>query len=592
MRDNHAPLAYCQKAMPLTLTSSVFGVLLAFACVAASAAQEPQLPADQRAFQAAMAQADPAKRLTALRAFSVEYGDSKYFDGVQEAALKLLLQYFPQRTAEIRDQVGVNVANAEKGYDRLLEQAREADQLAGAGVLLPLAQHLALEAAHGVTEAVYLRGMARMFGELQSEMPTPEELHGGYTEARAVVVLSLAHVYLRQGKPQLTEPLLQEAATLQPRSPQLYALRGEAALAAKQDAAALAAFESAAVLGELSPTDREAMQQLFQAAHPQAPEDALEAELDGRWTLLNPLSLELGSRSGLHPGGHTPLLELFTGVGCLPCAGADLAAEALAASYGPKDLVLLEWDEHSPLPDPLANPASVARAEVLGAGNTPTFFLDGKRMAVFGGTVAEARAIAAALHRIVAVQAARAGAFSLQLSATRDGDSRVQALAHVTSRAADLLQAAAVEEDAPWPGDSLTVAAQAHEQADLPVSPVLTLALVEHRVRYSGENGIRFHSMVVRATSSPPAFGNALHPGQQETLHATFDPAAIQQDLRQYLRAFEQSNTRFGPVHFASTDVVLKPAELGVVAFVQDTRTHRVLQAAYAPVPPALEVSR
>ncbi len=562
------------------------GAALLLGCGPQSGAQERQLPVDQRAFQAAMGQADPAQRLTALRAFSVEYGDSKYFDEVQEAALKLLLRYFPARSAEIRDQVGVNVANAGKGYDRLVEQAREADLLASAGVLLPLAQRLAEEAVHGLTEAVYLRGMARMFGELQSEMPTPEELHSGYTEARAAAVLSLAHVYLRQSKLGQAGPLLAEAAKLQPRSAQLHALQGALAVRAHNDIEALTELETAAVLGEVSSDDRAMLERLFREQHPDqaASLDGLEKQLDRRWSELNPALSEARQRTAATPAAHTVLLELFTGAGCMPCAGADLAAEALFASYGAADVMLLEWDEHVPRPDPLANPASLARAEVLGVGNTPTFFLDGKRMAVFGGTRAEASAINAALGHLVDVQGARTSGFVLHLSAKLDGTGHIRVPVSVESVNAEQLQTLSAAQNAPWPGDNIAVAAADREQGVQPPAPVLNYVLVEDHVRYSGENGVRFHRMVVRAISSPPAWGEPLHPGRHESFEGSFDLSAIRQAGSQYLQHFQNENDHFGPVQLLSKDVSLRPAELGVVAFVQDTRTHRVLQAAYAPV--------
>ena len=573
------------KAMRRTGLIAGVGAALLLVSVPKSGAQERQLPADQRAFQAAMAQADPAQRLTALRAFSVEYGDSKYFDEVQEAALKLLLHSFPTRSAEIRDQVGVNIANADKGYDRLVEQAREADLLADAGVLLPLAQHLAEEAVHGLTEAAYLRGMARMFGELQSEMPTPEELHGGYLEARAAAVLSLAHVYLRQGKLAPAGLLLAEAAKLQPRSAQLHALQGALASRAHDDTRALAELQTASVLGEVSSDDRAMLERLFREQHPEqaASPDELEKQLDRRWSELNP-AIEPGLRPATPPAAHTVLLELFTGASCMPCVGADLAAEALFTSYGAADVALLEWDEHVPRPDALANPASVARAEVLGVGNTPTFFLDGKRMAVFGGTRNEATAIRTALGRLVDVQGARTSGFVLHLAATLDHAGYLRIPIRVESAQAEPLQTQTAAENAPWPGDSIAVAAADREQALQPPAPVLNYVLVEDHVRYSGENGVRFHRMVVRAIGSPPAWGDPLHPGRHESFEGGFDLNAVRQADLQYLQRFQKENDRFGPVQLLSTEVSLRPTELGVVAFVQDTRTHRVLQAAYAPV--------
>ncbi|MGI4758411.1 MAG: hypothetical protein ACRYGF_16365 [Janthinobacterium lividum] len=566
-----------RPAVLLTLVATL-------ACRAASAQQpdpQRQLPADQRAYRASMAIADPAQRLTAFRAFSVEYQDSKYFDSVQEAALRLLLRYYPTRTSEIRDQVEVNVANADKGYERWQEESAEADLLADAGVLLPLAQKLAEDSNRNLNETTFLRGMARMYGELQAEMPTPEELHGQYKEARATTLLALAHVYLRQGKRAQAAALLDQAATLQPRNAQAHALRGEIAMAEHHNEVALAELERAQALGELSSGQRTSLLQMYRETHGGS-DAGLEEDLDKAYAELNPPAFTPPARKPIK-AGHTVLLELFTGSSCLPCVGADSAAETLLNTYG-NDAVLLEWDEHVPRPDPLANPSSVERAEGLGVGNTPTFFLDGKRMAVFGGTREGAPEVYAGLTRLVDVQVERPSGVELQLSATLDAKGSIHAQATTATEAIGKLQATVADEIAPWPGDSIAVAEEAHTEAGFPPQLVVNFALVEDDVRYSGENGVRFHRMVVRATSSPAAWGQPLHPGKTDTFLPTFDLSAVQRGLADYLDGFEKSNERFGPVQFLSKPVALQAAKLGVVAWVQDTRTHRVVQAAFARV--------
>ncbi len=549
-------------------------------------AQQPdpdrQLPADQRAYRAAMSIDDPAQRLTALRAFSVEYQDSKYFDSVQEAALRLLLRYYPTHTAEIRDQVQVNIANADKGYQRWREQSTEADLLADAGVLLPLAQKLAEDSNRNLTEATFLRGMARMFGELQSEMPTPEELHGQYTESRAATLLALAHVYLRQGKLPLSITLLDQAEKLQPRNPQLHALHGELALNGQQGAVALDEFEQAQALGEISAAQHNSLVKLYREAH--AGSDAgLEADLDRRYAELNPPPFTPALRKPI-TAGHTALLELFTGSSCLPCVGADFAVETLLKTYNGNELVVLEQDEHVPQPDPLANPASVARADVMGVTNTPTYFLDGKRMPLFGATREGAAEVYAGLTRLVDTQIARPAGVSIQLSATWSADGQVHATASVKTENPDSLKSITADEFAPWPGDSIAEAERAHADATFPPELVVNFALVEDNVRYSGENGVRFHRMVVRAVAGNPAYGQPLHPGKTEAFQAAFDHVALRRDLVAYLDGFEIKNDRFGPVRFLSKDVSLNPAKLGVVAWMQDTRTHRVMQSAFVPL--------
>ena len=548
------------------------------------AAMQEQWPADQRAYRAAMALADPQQRLTALRTFSIQFQDSRYFDSVQEAALQLLLRSFPSRTAEIRDQVQVNVANADKGYRRWQEQAAEADLLADAGVLLPLAQKLAEESVRSLTETAFLRGMARMFGELHAEMPTPQELHGQYLEVRAATLLALANVYLSEGRRARAAALLQQALHVQPRSARAHALLGEQDMAEQRPANALEHFAQAQALGELSGRQRDQLRSLYRAAH--AGSDAgLEADLDRRYEALNPAGFEPGIPEVV-TSGHTVLLELFTGAGCLPCAGADVAAEALLKTYPREQVVLLEWDQHIPAPDPLANPAGVGRGEVLGVDNTPNYFLDGKRMALFGATRENAAEVYAGLQRLVHQQLRRASGVHLSLSAQWEANGTVQAVADLRTDPVEGLQVTTAAENAPWPGDTVAVAERAHAEGAFPPQLVVNFALVEDHVRYSGENGIRFHRMVARATGSDPAWGQPLHSGTAESMKASFNTSDVKAALQHYLETFEEHNDQFGPMRFSSREVSLRPDSLGIVAWVQDTRTHRVVQAAYVHLNP------
>ncbi len=71
------------------------------------------------------------------------------------------------------------------------------------------------------------------------------------------------------------------------------------------------------------------------------------------------------------------LAELFTGAGCPPCVGADLAFEGALERYSPKAFALLVYHEHIPRPDPMTNPSTQTRKEFYDVPGTPTFFIDG-----------------------------------------------------------------------------------------------------------------------------------------------------------------------------------------------------------------------
>ena len=81
---------------------------------------------------------------------------------------------------------------------------------------------------------------------------------------------------------------------------------------------------------------------------------------------------------------HRPLVELFSGSDCKPCAGADLAFEGAARYFGPQ-AVFLSHHLHIPSPDPLTVPAGYARARRLGVRGTPMLFVDGQLVLEGGG---------------------------------------------------------------------------------------------------------------------------------------------------------------------------------------------------------------
>src|SRR5262249_22125683 len=93
------------------------------------------------------------------------------------------------------------------------------------------------------------------------------------------------------------------------------------------------------------------------------------------------------------------VLELFTGTECPPCVAADVAFEALAKTYKPSELVLLQYHLHIPGPDPLTSPANEARwayyrdrfpKDVRG---TPTAVFNGTPSGVVGGSITKSEEV-------------------------------------------------------------------------------------------------------------------------------------------------------------------------------------------------------
>lgn len=113
----------------------------------------------------------------------------------------------------------------------------------------------------------------------------------------------------------------------------------------------------------------------------------------------------------------------------------------------------------------------------------------------------------------------------------------------------------------------------------------LHVVLAEDLLRYTGENGIRFHPMVVRSMSAP--HGTPVAANRPTTLEHAFDVAKIAADLKSYLDEFEKNppgEYKGEEVKFRRKMDAIDPKNLSVVAFVQDHKTKQVLQTAYIKV--------
>lgn len=544
-------------------------------CCGAVAAQEAE---DRAAFRAARATADPAERLAALLQFSESYPESALRPRATELALDTALRRVSAETEEGKQGQGVQlihtlaaqeIADAPEGLERWIEEARVADALAAAppaGADLPDAHRWAEAALSALTEESFRRETAAAQRRYGLPPLTPREVHRDFLRNRVLFLTAMADVDLRQGKREVAEPLLDAAYRLDPLASEVNLLRGQTELAGHEDAAALESLERARVAGAVPEPWQAEMLRLYTKSGGTGDAAGLEGQLDTLYARLYPAGFTLPPRS-VPAGGHTALLELFTGAGCEPCVAPDLAVESLLTSYRRRDLAVLEYDENIPRPDPLTNPASEARAAEYRVGNTPQAFLDGEELPVAGSNRGDVENVVVGFADELENEAAQPSPLRLTVGATSS--------AGVVAVYGEV-----------------SLATKAGSAASLPGRPVVHVALVQDHIRYSGENGVRFHRMVVRALSpettlhlSAAAATPSGTPGQ--TVEARFDLGKVQGELNAYLNAYERGNDRFGQVQFVTKDLPLDPAQLGVVVWVQDAATHAVLQSAYAAVPAA-----
>ncbi len=563
------------RPLPVPLLAAM--LTLAAAALAQAPAPKPQEPADAKALKAANATEDPAQRLAALRRFLVTYPESKSVDYAHFEILNTLVKNFPEREADIDREAKYAVKHS--GRMKNYEQGFIASVLVDRGprpVDVAQAEKWARATAkHGekLSEARFDKDQLKAYRKYKEPAPTAAALHRDYDSTQAQALIPLANVLVHKGDTTEAPPLLDRIYALDPSISKVSELRGILALNRHRDAEALADFEHAMLLGDLEDPWPAKMNELYRAAHGGS-DAGFEAELDRDYAKLYPPPAPSAKQPS--SGGHTVLLELFTGSGCGPCVGGDLAVETVLAAYPRSEVVALAFDQHIPEPDPLANEDSVARAKLYDANSTPNYFLDGVKLPFYGGGRSYAGELYAKIGTALDKEAARPSPVRLTLEAKPSGSTIVAAAA--VSLPAKRAPAPPPEAAPAKPGQAPTPAAK--PALPLPPKLVLNFALVEDDVSYSGENGVRFHRMVVRAMAPP----QPLDLGRSADLRASFDPSAVSAKLHTYLTGFESKNDRFGKIKFRRLADTLDPARLAVAAWVEDSANHRVLQAAFQPL--------
>ncbi len=543
-------------------------LLLASVPLRSAATQSASL--EGTAYTAALAQTSPTARVSSLEHFLSDFPRGTRRTAAQEQLFETYLTAFPEQVEHIHAIASTQLQATSPGLDRWMEEAHLADLLADVGehgTDLADAETWAQDAVRSLTEPAYAQQLHRMRTLYGLPALTLRERHLQFGADRARALAALANVRLRQARLAIAAPLLSEAAHLDARSSEIYRLQGELALAQGQKAQALSEFIHASALGILPPAWNGQQLQLFrELEHGDA--EALQLRIDAVYRTIHPPLFHLPARQ-LPGSGHPALLELFTGSDCAPCAGPDLALDSLLGTYSRADLIALEYDEHIPRPDPLATPASVAQAAFYSVGSTPAAFLDGQALQILGGSREDVGNIVVGFADQVESVASLPSGLHLSLAArwANPGELRVTtALAQQS------------------PSNAAAAAGTGNTSLQALQRAVLNIALVEDDLRYPGQNGVRFHRMVVRALQQTPAMValvGAAHPSV-----ITFQPAALEAAQGAYLRDYEAHNDRFGAFHFRATDIPLRLDHLAIVAWVQDPTTKHVLQSGFLAVTP------
>ncbi len=491
---------------------------------------------DMLAYQAASKVVDPAEKLAALNKFLTDWPNSNYTSVANNVKFTLLIDSFPDRVDEIGntvDQIVSDIAPSASPESRLSTVSRLVSKLVEKKILLDRARRIVDDA---IVEADKSYQMTRARG----------------TEMAGMVAMA-------RGDDYAAERDLKDALSIDANLSD--APLGLAKIEARRghDDAALDYYLTAAILKQLDASDAAAMRTLFAKVHGST--DGLDEALDKvyREKLPNPVT----PTPYTPPTGRTTktvLAEMFTGAGCPPCVSADLALEAVMERYPADAVIALAYHANIPQPDPMVVSGGDARRKYYAVTGVPTVEVDG--LAKVGGGSRD--------------------------SAPRTYD---QYLGMIDT---DLTEApqADVSVHASREGETVKVTATASNVAAGVKGPRLHIVLAERELRFTGENNVRFHQMVVRGVAGDDAAGFAVKPTGDTSVEYTFDLAAIRDDITKTLAA--EMEKRHKAASGAAPEreykaeghamTTINPDDLVVVAFVQDDAKH-VLQATRVVVP-------
>jgi thiol-disulfide isomerase/thioredoxin len=537
------PAAFCALALTPAFAQTAATPKPAPALDAKPAAEEkkpPETPPDLKAYRDALKETDPEKKIAGLEKWKKDFPESQMRSSVDNAILSTLVTKLPTQQARIRS-FAATTFKAASEKDKPSTALSIANELLDANLLLKDAEFYAKKSVDSMRLSTYLQDQLAGYEKRKQKAPTPEELQKRFLTSRASRVATLGRIEVRLGRTAKGKKLLDESYGANADNVAVQSELGVLAVKAGNDQKALDYLVPAKLSGRASKDANSAFETLYKKQH-NGSADGIETMLDAEYRkrFPNPVKVEAFKPSEKR-SDRVVLAEVFTGSGCPPCAGADLAFDAAMERYGRKDLTVLMYHEHIPRPDPMTMPESQDRAKAYKVSGVPTYAIDGKST-VGGGSREMAKSTYDRFYKDI------------------EADLEKPAEAHITIGAS--LKGKTV-------GVNAFVRGVKPEAKDVKVF----IALVEKELRFNGENGVRFHPMVVRSIKS---FGLSGDNYQQ-----VFDLDEVSKTIKDHLDDYEAKGHRGESFKFVEKKYQIQPNDLAVVVFVQEDGSKHVLQAAY-----------
>lgn len=488
---------------------------------------------DYKASMAAFRERDVKKQIPLLEKFLVDFPDSANVTGVNQALLDAFVRTAPNDKEKIHQQ-------ALKTFESIKTDSDYSPINFISSRYSMIVSSLYRAEMNDQAEEIAQKSIA-----IIDEMSVRQML-----ASKTPIWLSLGQVYLKKGDYKKAESYFNQSLKGNAEGNTAYLGLAEIAEKRKKRKQQLDYLMQADSRGSLKKEQYAKLEEIY-AKEKGSPAE-LKKILDANYKKLNPPPISIVKYTPTAKRTkRTVLAELFTGSACQPCVTVDLGFDALVQRYNPAEIAVLVYHLHVPGPDPMTNPATVARSKFYQSSSTPTYFINGTDRNTGGGIN---RKQAAVFYDKITPK------IDTQLEKSQDADLNLNALMEN-----DVVKAN-VNFDG-LNGDSKGLK--------------LNIALVEHEVRYMGENGIRFHQMVVREFGGDKREGFLLK-DKRGKIEWTFDLRKVSDELKTYLDNYEIETKKDRP-DFAFTDkkYQLDTKNLAVVAFIQDEKTKAILQSVF-----------
>jgi hypothetical protein len=400
-----------------------------------------------------------------------------------------------------------------------------------------------------------------------------ERTRGSYIGQQTSAYNLLAKSFWEQGKFEHAEKAFGESFAIKVTKESALGI-AKAAEKNGKEAATLKYATIAALTGKMVPEEMDYFYSVYAKQH-QGKTDGIEEYLNAEFkkSYSNPVKSEK-YRNAANRSDRTVLVEFVTGAGCVPCIPFDYAFERVLEDYSPKDVALIVYHTHAPTMDPLANHSSDSRYKYYNLNGAPNIFIDGKKFEKEGdynGGEGERKEIQPIADEVFAD----------------------------LKKDLELPASATVKLKAKRTGQKVSVDVDADNFKDVSDDVTLHVALVENETAYSGENGLRFHPMVVRALAGDNekrVFGFKIDNSKRNKFEYVFDvDKIIAQNFAYYdtqtSERMQEFISRMGgkmpeginlSFSFNYKKNQIDSHRLSVVAFLQDNKTKKILQSSMA----------